>query len=106
MLGGACRTTQPGSRSPRFWIMPPVVEPVGREAGVAQAPQARRDDLEPGRGERTDVPRPDALRLRPAVREEQRRPVFALPPEGELHALPHRGAADRKGRSGHARQSR
>lgn len=45
-----------------------VVEPVGRQVGIADA-QIGNDHLEAGGGERLDVALPDALRLRPAVQD-------------------------------------
>ena len=49
-----------------------VVEAVGRDVGVAEATQVRNDDLEAGVGERLDHAPPDALRLGPAVDQQQR----------------------------------
>ena len=65
-----------------------VVEPVGREVGVAEAAQVGDDHLEAGGGERGDVALPDALRLRPAVHQEQRDAAAALAPVGEVEQAP------------------
>src|SRR4051794_12051168 len=48
------------------------MEAVGRDVGLAEAPQVGDDDLEAELGERLDHLPPDALALRPAVHEHER----------------------------------
>ena len=61
-----------------------VVEAVGRQVGIAEAAQIGDDHLEAGGGEGLDVALPDALRLRPAVHQEQRHAAAALAPVREV----------------------
>ena len=108
-----CRTTKPGKRKPRSCTTTPprspaaatharvaqdvvdqrvqiarvrggVVEAVGRQVGIAEAAQIGDDHLEAAGGERLDVALPDALRLRPAVHQEQRHAAAALAPVREV----------------------
>ena len=55
-----------------------VVVVVLGEPGVAEPGEVGHDHLEPGRGQRLDVPPPDPLRLGPPVQQEQREPARAL----------------------------
>ena len=74
-----------------------VVEPVGREVGVAVAAEVRGDHLESRGRERPDVAPPDPLGFGVAVDEEQREPANALVHERDLQSVAHRRAAYRKG---------
>ena len=55
-----------------------IVKAVRAESGVAEAAQVWSDHFEPRRGQRCDVAPPDALRFRPPVDEQQRRPSTSL----------------------------
>src|SRR5699024_5459566 len=66
------------------------------QAAVAEAAQVGDDDLEAGVRQRGDVARPDPLRLRPAVDEQQRRAALALAPEGQLDAVADLGPVHRE----------
>jgi hypothetical protein len=82
-----------------------IVEAVGREPRIAEAPQVRHDHLEAGVGERADVAPPDPLGLGPSVHQQQRVAADALAYVGELDAIAHLGALGRErvgSRRGHA----
>jgi hypothetical protein len=69
-----------------------VVEVVRREARIAMAPEVGRDHFEARGRERRDVAPPDALGLRIAVQEEQRRAPDALAHVCDGHAVADLGA--------------
>src|SRR5208283_1552751 len=63
-----------------------IVEAVGSEFGIPEAPQIRRNHLKGSLRERPDVPPKDSLGLRPAVDEQERQATRALVHEGLLEA--------------------